>query len=112
MVIYYARGADFPDVLSHCTGFQWDSGNADKNWELHQVSQAECEQPFFNRPVLVAPDLAHSIKETRLALLGITEAGRHLAMAFTVRGTLVRVLTARDMSLKERRSYERAKDED
>ncbi|MBI5627921.1 MAG: BrnT family toxin, partial [Candidatus Rokubacteria bacterium] len=46
----------FPDDLSECTGFQWDTGNADKNWELHRVSQAECEQVFFNRPIRVAPD--------------------------------------------------------
>jgi hypothetical protein len=36
---------------------QWDEGNAAKNWTLHQVNQAEAEQAFFNRPVMVAPDL-------------------------------------------------------
>ena len=55
----------FPDELSECTGFEWDAGNADKNWELHQVSQAECEQVFFNRPILVAPDDRHSQGEPR-----------------------------------------------
>ena len=39
--------------LAKCTGFHWDAGNATKNWEAHRVSQAECEQIFFNQPLLL-----------------------------------------------------------
>ena len=102
--------AGFPEELSECTGFQWDAGNADKNWELHQVSQAEGEQIFFNRPVLVAPEEHHSQKEPRYAALGQTNAGRRLAVIFTIRGTLVRVISARDMSRRERRIHEEAEE--
>jgi uncharacterized protein len=98
----------FPDELSDATGFQWDEGNAEKNWELHQVSQAECEELFFNRPLLVASDETHSQGEPRYAALGQTSSGRRLAVIFTVRGTLVRVISARDMSRRERRIYEQA----
>ena len=97
----------FPDDLARCTGFQWDTGSADKNWEAHRVAQAECEQAFFNRPALVAPELARSELEPRYALLGQTYDGRRLAVVFTIRGTLVRVISARDMSRQERRIYER-----
>ena len=38
--------------------------------------------------------------------LGQTNAGRPLAVVFTIRGTLVRVISARDMSRRERRIYE------
>jgi uncharacterized DUF497 family protein/predicted DNA binding CopG/RHH family protein len=93
----------FPDDLAQCTGFQWDAGNAEKNWELHQVSQGECEQVFFNRPLLVAPDVEHSNRELRNAALGQTNAARQLAVVFTIRGTLVRVISAREMSRRERR---------
>ncbi len=96
----------FPDDLAQCTGFQWDVGNADKNRDLHQVSQGECEQVFFNRPLLVAPDVEHSQREPRYAALGQTNAGRRLAVVCTIRGTLVRVISARDMSRQERRIYE------
>ena len=96
----------FPDELTQCTGFQWDAGNAEKNWALHQVSQGECEQVFFNRPLLVAPDLGHSEGEPRYAAMGHTHAGRGLAVVFTIRGTQVRVISARDMSRRERRIYE------
>jgi uncharacterized DUF497 family protein len=100
--------ARFPDDLTQCSGFEWDAGNAEKNWELHQVSRAECEQVFFNRPLRVAPDESHSQQEPRRAALGRTNAGRLLAVVFTVRGTLLRVISARDMSRVERRLYEQA----
>ena len=96
----------FADDLAQCTGFQWDAGNADKNWDLHQVSQGECEQVFFNRPLFVAPDIEHSQREPRYAALGQTNAARPLAVVFMIRGTLVRVISARDMSRRERRIYE------
>jgi uncharacterized protein len=100
--------AGFPDELVQCTGFQWDEGNAAKKWTLHQVTQAETEQGFFNRPVMVASDLRHSIEEARYAALGQTDAGSRLAIVFTLRDTLVRVISARDMSRPERRMYEQA----
>lgn len=102
--------AGFPDELSECTGLQWDAGNADKNWELHQVSQAECEQIFFNRPILVAPDDQHSQGERRYGALGQTNARRRLAVIFTIRGALVRVISARDMSRRERKVHEEAQE--
>lgn len=96
----------FPDDLAHCTGFQWDAGNVAKNWDLHQMSQGECEQVFFNRPLLVAPDLGHSEREARYAALGQTNAARRLAVVFTIRETLIRVVSAGDMSRRERRIHE------
>ncbi|MEO7987504.1 MAG: BrnT family toxin [Gemmatimonadales bacterium] len=103
--------ASFPDDLASCTGFQWDEGNAAKNWTLHQVSQAEAEQVYFNRPVLVAPDLRHSAQEPRYGVLGQTDGGRRLSIVFALRETLVRVISARDMSRPERRIYEQAQAE-
>ena len=103
---------DFPDTPNDCTGFHWDAGNASKNWDLHQVSQAECEQVFFNRPFLVVPDEGHSQGERRYADLGQTTAGRRLAVIFTTRGSLMRVISARDMSRRERRVYEEANEVD
>lgn len=97
-----------PEELSDCTGLDWDAGNAQKNWELHQVSQAECEEPFFNRPLLIAADETHSQQEARYAALGQTNGARRLAIIFTRRGTLIRVISARDMSRRERRVYEQA----
>lgn len=97
--------AGFPELLAHCTGFEWDAGNAEKNWRAHRVTQAECEQVFFNRPVMIAPDLAHSGTEPRYAALGKTHAERRLSVVFTIRDTSVRVISARDMSRRNGRLY-------
>jgi len=97
---------EYPDELADCTGFQWDPGNSEKNWEQHGVTQGEAEQVFFNRPVRVAP-AKHTRRERRYAALGQTSGGRLLTVVFTIRGTLIRPITVRDMSRRERRLYER-----
>ena len=43
---------------------------------------------------------------------GQTTAGRLLLVVFTIRGELIRVISARDMSRKEREIYERAQHEE
>jgi uncharacterized protein len=99
-----------PEYFPDLTGFQWDSGNSNKNWLAHDVSQAATEQVFFRRPILATPDVRHSHAETRYYLLACTTAGRRLTIAFTIRNTVVRPIMARDMSRRERRLY--AEDED
>ena len=94
------------DRLQECIGFQWDDGNATKHWEKHDVSQAECEQVFFNQPLVVKRDKRHSGAEARHYALGKTDADRLLFVCFTVRGDLVRVISARNMTSKEIRRYE------
>jgi uncharacterized DUF497 family protein len=94
-------GADFSRHL----GFDWDPQNTDKIWRKHRVSPFECEQIFFNRPLLVNPDEAHSQAETRFLVLGRTDSGRLLFLVFTARNSLVRVVSARDMNRAEREVY-------
>ena len=94
-----------PEYFPHRTGFQWDAGNSDKNWLVHDVSHAETEQVFFNRPVVVMPDVPHSQAEARYYVLGRSNAGRRLTIVFTIRSTLVRPIMARDMSRRERRLF-------
>lgn len=99
--------------LSECVGFQWDEGNARKNWDKHQVTCPECEQPFFNQPLLIDADAAHSASEElryhtfRCYALGRTDADRLLFVVFTVRENHIRVISARDMGRRERRIYEK-----
>ena len=98
--------ADESDVLSGCTGFEWDERNTGKNWQKHRVTPSECEEMFFNRPLVVADDIKHSEKENRFYALGHADSGRMLFVVFTVRQNLIRVVSARDMSQKERKVYE------
>jgi len=96
--------------LSQCTGFDWDAGNAKKNWEAHGVTSSESEQVFLNKPLVAVPDEQHSRNEPRFHALGRTNARRLLALVFAIRGDLVRVISARDMSRRERRVYERSQE--
>lgn len=92
------------DPLEECTGFDWDDANAGKNWEKHRVAFWECEEVFFNRP-LVRRDIAHSRTESRYYALGETERGRLLFVAFTIRRKLIRPISFREMTARERKTY-------
>jgi uncharacterized DUF497 family protein len=87
-------------------GFDWDEGNLLKNWEKHRVSASECEQVFFNHPLVAGPDEKHSGSEMRHYALGVTDAGRRLFLVFTVRRKRIRVICARDMNRKERKVFD------
>jgi uncharacterized DUF497 family protein len=91
--------------LASCEGFDWDAGNHEKNRIKHGVSAGECEEVFFNQPLVVAADEGHSQREERFFALGHADGGRMLLVVFTIRGALVRVISARDMSRKERKVY-------
>lgn len=93
------------EILSRVEGFEWDKGNINKNWEKHRVSNIECEEAFFNEPIVVGIDEKHSAEEGRLYLLGKTDNGRLLFVVFTTRKDKIRVISARDMNKKERRVY-------
>ena len=93
------------NILERCTGFQWDDGNSEKNWEKHKVLKSECEQVFFNRPLVISDSEKKANKEKRWYLLGKTDLDRRLFIVFTVRKNLIRVISARDMSNKERKLY-------
>ena len=96
--------------LAKISGFNWDAGNARKSEEKHGVSMAEAEQVFFNVPLLVVEDASHSALEVRIHALGKTDEGRALHITFTLRkaGTLIRLISARDMHRKERAFYDQA----
>lgn len=100
--------ADIFTRLSQCTGFDWDGGNAPKVHARHRVTTGECEQVFFQEPLLIAPDAPHSLTEERWAAWGRTAEGRTLAVVFTLRQDRIRPISARDMNRKKRHRYAQA----
>ena len=92
-------------ILDQFIGFEWDEGNRGKNWAKHQVSDLECEQVFFNQPLLVFPDERHSEEESRYYVLGRTDKGRRLFVVFTPRQNKIRVISGREMTKRERAFY-------
>ncbi|MBU4199814.1 MAG: BrnT family toxin [Verrucomicrobia bacterium] len=89
------------------SGFDWDDGNRSKNLK-HAVRNWECEQVFFNEPLVILGDPRHSVAEDRGAVFGHTDGGRKLVVIYTMRKRQIRVISARDMNRKERRFYENA----
>jgi uncharacterized protein len=89
------------------TGFEWNSGNEQKSLDKHAVTCSEAEQVFLNAPLKVIFDALHSKSEPRFHAFGQTDVGRLLTVTFTVRAHLVRVISARPMSRKERKFYEK-----
>jgi uncharacterized DUF497 family protein len=91
--------------LDEVAGFDWDEANVLKNWEKHKVKYTEAEEVFVNEPKIFFSDPIHSVKETRYGLYGRTNEGLLLSIAFTVRNSKVRIVSARDMSKREGRFY-------
>jgi uncharacterized DUF497 family protein len=97
---------DFHEIV----GFQWDAGNAYRSQDKHGVTQGVAEEIFFNQPLLISSDEKHSGEERRYLALGVTNSGALLSVVFTLRkkASLIRVVSARPMSKKERAFYEKA----
>ena len=93
-------------LFEQFSGFQWDRGNIDKNLTKHNVENWECEQVFFNRPLLVLDDPKHSASEERWAAFGKTDSERFLVVIYTKRNNLIRIISARDMNKRERKFYD------
>ncbi len=98
------------DITRKIIGFEWDDGNRTKNWIKHRVSWLECENIFFNDPLFILPDPKHSDKENRYYALGHTNKNRLLFISFTVRKERIRVISAREMSRRERNIYNEKKE--
>src|SRR6202043_255864 len=89
-------------------GFDWDDGNSRKSLDKHGIAQQEVEQVFVDPRVLVLVDEKHSGEEQRFHAYGVTPLGRWLQASFTLRRnqTLIRVISSRNMSRRERVRYE------
>ena len=93
------------EFIYDCEEFEWDKGNIAKSWVRHRVAPSECERAFFNQPFIVFSDTGHSGKEERYYALCRTDQKRRLFLVFIIRGKKIRIISARDMSRKEREAY-------
>ena|SRR3989338_6978155 len=86
--------------------FEWDEGNLVKNYTKHGVSCEEAESVFQDSFRLDYADPLHSHSENRFITVGRSNRPRVLLLAWTLRRTNVRVISARPASRKERKIYE------
>jgi uncharacterized DUF497 family protein len=94
-------------LFKKLAGFLWDTGNSKKNEIKHKVTAQEAEEVFFDSRYVLLKDKLHSGKEHRFNIIGLTKASRLLTVAFTVRKSLVRIISARPAAKKERIIYEK-----
>lgn len=90
--------------------FEWDPAKATTNLAKHGASFEEAMTAFSDALGRVEDDPRHSIGERRFALLGQSEQSRLLAVLFTDRGAAIRLVSARQATRRERRSYEESQD--
>lgn len=86
--------------------FEWDSAKADANSEKHGVDFTEAATVFDDDLAYVGLDEAHSVGEFRFFILGISDQGRLLVVAYTFRDEVVRIINARPATNNERKQYE------
>lgn len=101
-----------PKISIAFSSFEWDRGNVEKNVQKHGVACEEAEAVFFEASGAYLDERHSTESEPRYILLGETPTGRHLLVAFTLRGTRVRIISARPMSRKERSWHEEEKKKD
>lgn len=95
-------------ALPESLEFDWDTGNLNKSYKKHGITQKEAEEIFVSEDFFVAPDVKHSQNEERLIGLGTTTQGEKLLVVFTRRKKKIRVISTRRMHRKEVEKYEKA----
>jgi len=86
--------------------FEWDPAKARDNEARHDVSFLEATEVFADSLSSTAADPDHSLKEERFVIFGKTLRDRYLVVAFTERGGRLRIISARQMTRRERQAYE------
>jgi uncharacterized protein len=86
--------------------FAWDEKKAASNLSKHGISFEEAATVFGDPLSDTFPDPDHSLEEHRFVIIGSSESGKILVVAHTDDGELVRIISAREVTIGERKSYE------
>lgn len=82
--------------------FDWDEENT-AHLAAHKVAPAEFEQVLHNDPIDLAFDLIED--EERYRSVGLTDRGRLLSVAWTIRNGKVRAITAFPAGVSDRKAF-------
>ena len=86
--------------------FEWDEAKASSNVTKHNVSFQEAATVFGDSLSDTFDDPDHSAEERRFLIIGTSLQGRMLIVAHTDDGETIRIITAREPTRGERKSYE------
>ena len=87
--------------------FEWSPVKAAVNEGKHGVRFVEATTVFGQVLTAYVPDPAHLVGEARFLAVGFSSRGRVLLISYTERDEAVRIISAREATPRERRSYER-----
>ena len=85
--------------------FEWDDAKSDSCFERRGFDFAYAVRAFFDPQRLVFPDTRRDYGEDRFRLIGVID-GRAFVVVYTMRGSAVRIISARKASRKEVAEYE------
>lgn len=87
--------------------FEWDPSKAQTNFKKHSVSFNEAVTVFNDEQGITIFDPDNSESEDRFILFGLSEVNRYLMVVHADRHDMIRIISAREMTHNERKSYEK-----
>ncbi|MEQ1738563.1 MAG: BrnT family toxin [Methyloglobulus sp.] len=86
--------------------YKWDDNKAATNLSKHGVAFDEAITVFDDPLYVDFYDPDHSIDEYRFIILGQSVKGRLLFVSYMERNNTIRIISAREATLSERKAYE------
>lgn len=86
--------------------FDWDQNKADLNLSKHGVSFDEAKTVLQDPFYLDFFDPDHSYGENRYIIIGYSSKNRLLLVSYTEHGEMIRLISAREATRRERKDYE------
>ena len=86
--------------------FEWDDDKSTSNEKKHRVTFEEAATVFADPLAAIFNDEIHSEEEQREIIVGHSDQIRLLFVSFTERAGVIRIISARQATKRERRDYE------
>lgn len=86
--------------------FEWEKNKAASNLSKHGVSFDEARTAFDDPLYIDFYDPDHSYDEHRYIIIGQSMQNSLLVISYTERGNVIRLISARKATRKERETYE------
>ena len=86
--------------------FEWSIQKADSNSKKHNISFEEASTVFGDVLSVTFPDPEHSVQEDRYLMIGLSDKSKVLVVSHTYRNESIRIISAREATLRERKFYE------
>lgn len=87
--------------------FEWDEGKASQNVEKHGIAFENAATVFGDPLSLTIDDPLHSQEERRFVTIGESVGREVLVVVHAERKSVIRIISARPATRRERRDYER-----